>query len=259
MWHFVVFHHGKIFQGRVNRRESFLHYHFNIILPLNAEPCFKDICVICKESNHIYIDKEASRVCTFCGESSTYEISIPTESYENPRRRKRSRNICPIKRLNHFKYWLERFQAKEESVINGEDLSLIIQGLRQDRLTPSYENIRLVIQRRKKRGLYDHIFKIQKIITGEPLVYFTAQQLDILCRLFMALQERFIKMKTSRINMLSYPFVITKLCAMCGWTTLSESIPRLRSPFKIRQQEYYWSLLVGDEKLCLSEDTKCIF
>lgn len=207
------------------------------------------VCPQCFEEDMRIDSKMDVKVCAICGCHEIYDepFSYKRKSRQLTTARKLSTDF--YKRLVHFKFWIKRIQGKERHQVTGEDIEQVRQLLVKDNMNGiHYWNVRNCLQRLKMQRHYNHCVYIMSKIRGKPLVMMTKNQEQILIEMFMTLQHSFSLLSSSRVNMLSYPYVIKKLCELKGWFNMARIIPTLKSNVRIMMQDDLWRKICEDKK-----------
>lgn len=153
------------------------------------------------------------------------------------------------KRCNHFKEVLLRIQGKEMVKISFDEVELVRAEITRRQLC--MEDVDALVIRRILKFLgmqayYNNVYYIMKQLTGQPLVTLQREHCRLLFQMFMAIQAPFAKHAPRRANMMSYYYIIKKLCEIRGWDDVSAALPHLKSTSKVIQQDLIW------QKICAS-------
>lgn len=229
---------------------------------LRLYPTTADMCTLCYRRDLRVNVREGSLICAGCGcinnqnhcsgESSyTQSFAIMSSNNRQPQQVPRRHSPSNYKRCNHFKEVLLRIQAKHIIKIGREHMDLVRaevskRGLDNESLDAVI--IRKVLKSLKLQRYYNDCYYVMKELTGEPLVTLTKQHCQILFKMFVNIQIPFAKHAPQRANMISYFYVIKKLCEIRGWDDIAWSLPHLKSRTKVVQQDAIW------RKICLSVD-----
>ena len=215
-----------------------------LITGLPTEPAVRiatHVCPQCFEEDMRVDTKMDIKVCAICGcheirdESFHYKL----KSRQQTMARKLSSDF--YKRVVHFRFWLKRLQGKERNNVTADDIQQVKQLLIKDNVRGvHYWNVRSCLQRLKMQRHYSHCVFIMSEIRGKPLVILTRNQEQVLVEMFMKLQEPFANLVNYRVNMLSYPYVLKKLCELKGWFNMARVIPTLKSGGRILMQDELW-------------------
>lgn len=208
-----------------------------------------ELCYNCYNSTSLRtIDNEYTKRCDVCGYSSSsyaYSSEDTTRGVTNTHLpREVSTNVH--KRVNHFKYWIKRIQGKERNNIKKEDLQKIREEMHTRHMSElDYESVRDILKTLGLQKYYNNSYSIIRSITGDTMVNLTQDQEAKLINMFVAIQEPFYANHKGyeRVNMLSYTYIIMKLCEILGWEDLAEALPKLKSRFKIHQQDLIWKTI----------------
>lgn len=209
-----------------------------------SEPCIRiavHLCPRCFEED-MRLDLQMDlTTCAVCGYQEIREMH---EHYKRDTRKQtvaRKLSADFYKRVVHFKYWMKRLQGKEKNKVTAQDVEEVKQLLIKDNLQGvHYWNVRSCLQRLGMQKHYAHCVFIMSQIRGRPLVNLTRNQEQILVEMFMKLQEPFALLNSKRVNMLSYPYVLKKLCELKGWFNMARIIPTLKSGIRIMMQDDLW-------------------
>jgi hypothetical protein len=196
---------------------------------------------------------EGLLICEKCGylldEHTSLNMSY-TETYESPRVAGfyppviENRKFAPYthKRMHHFRLWLKRIQGIEKVAVTKEDMELIREGLQRYHMEecPSYREVKFVLRKLRFQKFYNHIFYIMNAIHGRSLIVLSKGNEQELVELFRKVQKPFSETRGSRVNMLSYNYILFKLSEYLGWNMLAEVVPQLLSTQKIYRQDQIW-------------------
>jgi ribosomal protein S27E len=208
---------------------------------------FYTMCTQCYETELRYNQQIDAIKCVYCGHEMVYEH--PFDYVRQTRKLLMARKFSTsfYKRVVHFKFWLKRLQGKEKNKVTQQVIDDVQQLLEKNNYKViHYWIIRNALKRLHYEEFYDNAIFILSKIRGTPLVNLTRNQENILVEMFMSLEHVFITLKNQRVNMLSYPYVIKKLCELKGWFTMAKIIPTLKSHVRIVIQDELW------RKICLS-------
>ena len=195
----------------------------------------------CKECN---IEKtldfgESTFVCTICGDSE--EIILDED--------KQIKEYSPYQRKNHFKEWLNQFQAKESTEIPESIFVEIITEMNKNRIKDlkslTRDNMKSILKKLGHNNLYEHIpFIINKLTGLDPPTISRNIEIKFI-DMFSKIQEPWELYKPpGRKNFLSYSYVLHKFCQLLELDNLLNSFPLLKSIKNLKEQEDVW------EKIC---------
>ena len=205
--------------------------------PCHAHKISHHVCSVCYEEAYMHNERLGVLVCGYCGEQAPYHEHFTYKPFSRARILPRLISDDFYKRTIYFRDWLRRLQAKDRCHITAEELKTI----RQHVIIPiSYWEVKATLKRLRLQKYYDHVVFIMKELRGKPLFEMTRAQEEVLIRSFCQLQKAFLTLSRSRVNMLSYPYLIAKLCELQGWRKVAKVIPTLKSPARIRDQDELW-------------------
>lgn len=178
--------------------------------------------------------QESSYICPECGDM---EFVIIDED-------KQIKDYSPYQRRNHFKEWLNQFQAKETTEISEKVFEDIITELNKNRVTSFDKLNRYKMQKiLKKLGynkLYEHIPFIINKLTGVPAPRIDLNTETKFIQMFMQIQEPWELYKPKgRKNFLSYPYILYKFSELLELDDLLTYFPMLQ-PTKLMEQDQIW-------------------
>ena len=190
-------------------------------------------CDNCNTEKILDINK-SSYICAECGDM---EFVIIDDD-------KRIKDYSPYQRRNHFKEWLNQFQAKETTEIPDEVFDNIKLELDKNRIKDYSRLNRSQIQKiLKKLGynkLYEHIPFIINKISGLPAPKITREIEEKFINMFMQIQEPWDLYKPpGRKNFLSYPYILYKFSELLELDNLLIYFPMLK-PTKLMEQDVIW-------------------
>lgn len=197
----------------------------------------------CKECKieKILDSGESTYVCPMCGESE--EIILDED--------RQIKEYSPYKRINHFKEWINQFQAKETTEIPENIFIEIIDEINKNRIKDlanlDRDKMKSILKKLGYNNLYEHIpYIINKLSGLEPPTINRHIEMKFI-DMFSKIQEPWEKFKpTGRKNFLSYSYVLHKFCQLLELDHLLTSFPLLKSIKNLKEQEQVW------EKICKS-------
>jgi hypothetical protein len=206
--------------------------------PCHAHRIAHHVCATCYEEVFTHNDRLGVLICGHCGEQAPYHESFSYKPFSRARTLPRTISDDFYKRTIYFREWLRRLQAKDRCHVRADDLHRLMSYMTNIPMT--YWNVKAALKVLHLQRYYDHIVFLIKTISGQPLFDMTKAQEDRLVRMFCQLRRPFLELEKSRINMLSYPYLISKLCELQGWYKVARIIPTLKSPTRIREQDELW-------------------
>lgn len=226
------------------------------LLPMNY-----DICRMCYNQDLRINNTEGTLVCGNCGFIADFNVKIDelssySQSYAVMTSNSRQQQTIPrkhsesmYKRCNHFKETLLRLQGKERVKITSDQLHMIRTEIKKRNLDTAEltaETMKKILRSLSLQRFYNHVYYIIMNITGYPLVSLDLNHYQTLLSMFIKIQRPFAIHAPRRSNMISYLYIIKKLCEILGWTEISSCLPHLKSRTKLLQQDEIW------KKVCIS-------
>lgn len=203
----------------------------------------------CPECNvdKTLIQCEGIYVCQNCGEVEMIIIDSEKPNYKESA--SDTKPGYPYKRINHFNEWLGQFQAKESTEIPQEIYNQILTELKKNRfvelkkLTLPY--IKQILKKLALTQYYEHATHIISKLSGIPPPTINRETEEKLRIMFKQIQIPFEKYcPKSRINFLSYSYVLHKFCELLELDDFIKCFPLLKSREKLIIQDKIW------EKIC---------
>lgn len=178
---------------------------------------------------------ESAYICPTCGDM---EIIIVDED-------RQIKEYSPYKRLNHFREWLNQFQAKESTEIPESVFTDLVKEINRNRITDLSDLNRDLMQGMlKKLGynhLYEHIPYIINKLSNLPPPKINGEIENNFLKMFMLIQEPWELYKPKgRKNFLSYSYILYKFCELLELDDLLQYFPLLKSPQKLMEQDQVW-------------------
>lgn len=191
-------------------------------------------CKDCKIEKILDFGK-SSYVCPNCGDM---EIIILDED-------RQIKEYSPYKRLNHFREWLNQFQAKESTEIPESVFTDLVNEINRNRIINLSDLNRDLMQNMlKKLGynhLYEHIPYIINKLSNLPPPKINGEIENNFLKMFMLIQEPWELYKPQgRKNFLSYSYILYKFCELLELDELLQYFPLLKSPQKLMEQDQVW-------------------
>jgi hypothetical protein len=156
------------------------------------------------------------------------------------------------KRKGHLLEWFKYIQAQEKTVVPDEVLSSVmdyiyrVAGIRSnDAIQPRH--VRDALEHLKLRAYYPSKVQVWVRITGRAAPRFTVFQQRQLLSMFEACQSPFEKFKPpNRKNFLSYSYLISKLCHLCGYDSFLPLLDLPKGNDKLAKQDAVFRKICGE-------------
>ena len=154
------------------------------------------------------------------------------------------------RRINHLSEWLSNCMAKESMQIPAKVLEDVMNELWKSR-TPKEKidrkRIRACLKACGYRKYYENVSMITSLVTGIKPVQLTSQEVDIIKRMFMAIQDSFAKNRpATRSNFLSYSFILFKFCQLLKLNDFAKNFVLLKGKEKLMRQDAIWAAICKD-------------
>lgn len=194
-------------------------------------------CQFCNVEKILEI-KESSYICPECG---IMEYVILDED-------NMIKDYSPYQRKNHFKEWLNQFQAKETTEIPDKVFTDIKNELEKHRISDyssiNRETMQIILKKLGYNKLYEHNPFIINKITGISAPKISRSIEEKFINMFMKIQEPWeIYKPKGRKNFLSYPYILYKFSELLELDYLLPYFPLLK-PEKLKEHDVIW------EKFC---------
>jgi hypothetical protein len=182
---------------------------------------------------------ESAYICPLCGNSETIILDED----------KQIKDYSPYRRLNHFREWLNQFQAKQSPDIPEQVFIDIVKELNKSRITDlsvlNKKNMKLILKKLKYNIYYEHVAYIINKLNNLPPPKITRDMEKLFISMFFKIQEPWETYKQiERKNFLSYSYVLNKFCELLELDHLLDCFPLHKDPDKIMENDQIW------EKIC---------
>lgn len=182
---------------------------------------------------------ESAYICPCCGDS---EMIILDED-------RQIKDYSPYRRLNHFREWLNQFQAKQSPNIPEQVFIDIVKELNKNRITDlsilNKKNMKLILKKLEYNIYYEHVAYIINKLNNLPPPKITRDMEKIFISMFYKIQDPWEMYKqANRKNFLSYSYVLHKFCELLELDHLLECFPLHKDHDKIMENDQIW------EKIC---------
>lgn len=171
---------------------------------------------LCSCGHKMIIQSNTSELlCTHCGAIHVLIGSVFENSqfYQQEGNRYAHGTYDPNR---HCKFWIDRIQAKENTIIEESAINKIKECIKKDKIENlkniSIDQFRLYLKQTKLSKLNDHIPLIKKIITGYIPPQLNHKELHLLFNYFDKATKIYNQIKPKeKSNSLYYPFLIWKI------------------------------------------------
>ena len=224
-------------EGDINRAEIFENYWKRIEgIRINIDDGSNRI-KYCKECNiEKILDYTISAyVCQCCGDIE--EIILDEE--------RQIKDYSPYRRINHFREWLNQFQAKQSPDIPEDIYKDIIIELNKNRITNLLElnkkKMKSILKKIGYNDYYEHIHYIINKLSNLPSPKITRDMEKIFIKMFTKIEGPWeIYKQIGRKNFLSYSYVLYKFCELLELDHLLDCFTLHKDPNKLMENDEIW-------------------
>lgn len=171
---------------------------------------------VCSCGQKMIIQADASELlCIRCGYIKTLigTVFLDSQFFNQEGNRYKHGSYDPNR---HCKFWIERIQAKENTIIEQSFIDKIEKCIKKDRIENlkniSVKQFRMYLKQTDLTKLNDHIPLIKKMITGYIPPQLTHNELHLLFNYFDKATKTYESIKpNTKKNSLYYPFLIYKI------------------------------------------------
>jgi len=197
----------------------------------------------CNECNleKILVTSESSYICPCCGDVDTIILDED----------KQIKDYSPYRRLNHFKEWLNQFQAKQSPEINEQVFIDIVKELNKNYITDlsliTRTKMKAILKKLKYNNYYEHIHYIINKLNNLPPPKVTRDMERVFISMFVKIQDPWEQHKNiMRKNFLSYSYVLHKFCELLELDHLLDCFPLHKDSDKIKENDQIWLKICKD-------------
>jgi hypothetical protein len=179
-------------------------------------------------------------ICQCCGDVE--EIILDEDN--------QIKDYSPYRRINHFREWLNQFQAKQSPEIPEEVYKDIIIELNKNRIS-NFEDLNKLKMKSilKKLGYniyYEHIHYIINKLSNLPPPKITRDMEKIFIKMFTMIEVPWeLYKQKDRKNFLSYSYVLYKFCELLELDHLLDCFTLYKDPNKLMENDDIW------KKICI--------
>jgi hypothetical protein len=221
----------------INRADLFVKYWQRIEgIRINIDDGSKRI-KYCKECNceKIFDYSVSAYVCQICG--IVEEIILDED--------RQIKDYSPYKRINHFREWLNQFQAKQSPDIPEIVFKDIIDELNKNRITDlsilNRQKMKQILKKLNYNSYYEHVHYIINKLSNLPPPKITRDMERIFIKMFNKIESIWqIYKPITRKNFLSYPYVLYKFCELLELDHLLHCFQLHKDHDKLMEDDDIW-------------------
>lgn len=191
----------------------------------------------CNECNFekIFDYSVSAYVCQVCG--VVEEIILDED--------RQIKDYSPYKRINHFREWLNQFQAKQSPDIPEIIFKEIIDELNKNRITDlkilNRKKMKQILKKLNYNSYYEHVHYIINKLTNLPPPKITRDMERIFIKMFNKIESIWhIYKPPDRKNFLSYPYVLYKFCELLELDHLLPCFQLHKDDEKLMEDDELW-------------------
>jgi hypothetical protein len=227
----------------INKAELFENYWKRIEgVRINSDDGSKRI----KYCNECHLEKildynVSAYVCQCCGDVE--EIILDED--------RQIKDYSPYRRINHFREWLNQFQAKQSPEIKEEVYTDIIIELNKNRINDFTElnkkKMKLILKKLGYNSYYEHIHYIINKLSNLPPPKITRDMEKIFIKMFTKIEGPWeIYKQPTRKNFLSYSYVLYKFCELLELDHLLDCFTLHKDPNKLMENDDIWKKICSN-------------
>jgi predicted RNA-binding Zn-ribbon protein involved in translation (DUF1610 family) len=195
-------------------------------------------CIECKIEKILDMT-ESAYICPCCGDS---EMIILDED-------RQIKDYSPYRKVNHFREWLNQFQAKQSPDIPENVFIDIVKELNKRRITDlsilDKKKMKAILKKLEYNIYYEHVAYIINKLNNLPPPKITRDMEKLFISMFFKIQDPWEMYKhPDRKNFLSYSYVLHKFCELLELDHLLECFTLHKDSDKIMENDQLW------EKIC---------
>jgi hypothetical protein len=192
----------------------------------------------CKECNFekIFDYSVSAYICQVCG---IVEDIILDED-------RQIKDYSPYRRINHFREWLNQFQAKQSPDIPEIVFKDIIDELNKNRITDlttlNRKKMKQILKKLDYNSYYEHVHYIINKLSNLPPPKITRDMERIFIKMFNKIESIWqIYKPPARKNFLSYPYVLYKFSELLELDHLLPCFQLHKDHDKLMEDDEIWS------------------
>ena len=174
-------------------------------------------------------------VCQCCGDVE--EIILDED--------RQIKDYSPYRRINHFREWLNQFQAKQSPEIHENVYKDIINELNKNRITNlsnlNKKKMKSILKKLDYNDYYEHIHYIINKLSNLPPPKITRDMEKIFIKMFTKIEGPWeIYKQPGRKNFLSYSYVLYKFCELLELDHLLDCFTLHKDHNKLMENDEIW-------------------
>lgn len=174
-------------------------------------------------------------VCQCCGDVE--EIILDED--------RQIKDYSPYRRINHFREWLNQFQAKQSPEIHEDVYKDIIIELNKNRITNlsnlNKKKMKLILKKLGYNDYYEHIHYIINKLSNLPPPRISRDMEKIFIKMFTKIEGPWeIYKQPNRKNFLSYSYVLYKFCELLELDHLLDCFTLHKDLNKLMENDEIW-------------------
>jgi hypothetical protein len=197
-----------------------------------------DACPTCNVGHVLFDEQLFADVCTTCGVFVPRVIeTTPLVDVVQPP------TFCSYLKSNHFREVLVQMTGRQSTTLSYDVIVQVQQEM--DRLgvtTIGLIEVRAILKSIGLGRLYEHaVYILNKL--GQVTPFLTPIEEELLMKQFILVQGAYDLVKTTRVNMLNYYFILFKLCERNNHTHCLPFIPKLATRSLTIQNDVAWRVI----------------
>lgn len=179
---------------------------------------------------------ESAYICQYCGDVE--EVILDED--------RQIKDYSPYKRINHFREWLNQFQAKQSPDIPEEVFKDIITELNKNRISDlsilNRTKMKAILKKLNYNSYYEHVHYIINKLSNLPPPKITRDMERIFIKMFNKIEALWQQFKPpERKNFLSYPYVLYKFCELLELDHLLPCFQLHKAHDKLMENDEIWA------------------
>lgn len=161
------------------------------------------------------------------------------------------KDYSPYQRINHFREWLNQFQAKQTPEIGEDVYKNIINEFNKNRITDfskvDKKKMKTILKKLGYNIYYEHIHYIMNKLSNLAPPKITRDMEKIFIKMFKKIEAPWEKFKQpGRKNFLSYSYVLYKICELLELDHLLECFTLHKAPDKLMENDEIWKKICNN-------------